>query len=310
MKRVQYHSFGGPEVLRLDDVEVPRPGPGQVLVRVVAAAVNPLDRKLRAGAMKVVSGLRFPQAFGHDFAGVVESCGAGVERLRAGDEVIGAAPVRAAGAFAEFVLVDEPSLAAKPPNLTFAAAAALPTPAVTAYQALVVRGGLSSGQMVFVHGCLGAVGRCAVAIALAAGAGVAGSCRDGTQSLARDLGVGPVVGFDVDPSALTEPHHVVLDTAGTLRPAVARAILAPGGTVVDINPGAAKFAKALVCGSYQVLVSKVGGADLEQVARLAGTGALNLPIARTVPLAEAVPAMVEFEQRRSSGVGKLVVTCG
>ena len=114
MKRLQYDSYGGPEVMRLAEFEPPRPGPDEVLVRVRAAASNALDWKMRNGEMKLITGRSFPRAMGHDFAGVVEAVGAGVTRLKLGDSVLGVARFRQAGAFAEMVTASEKAVVLKP----------------------------------------------------------------------------------------------------------------------------------------------------------------------------------------------------
>ena len=101
MKRVQYHHYGSPEELRLDEVSLPNAGKGQILVKVKAASVNPMDWKIRRGEMKVLSGSRFPRGLGHDFAGVVEAVGSGAARFKVGDEVFGVTAIRQAGTFAE-----------------------------------------------------------------------------------------------------------------------------------------------------------------------------------------------------------------
>src|SRR5271154_3032646 len=107
MKRVQYLQYGGPEQLRLDEVRQPEPGRGQIRVRVRAAAANPMDRKIRRGEMRALTGSRFPRGLGHDFAGVVEAVGPEVKRLKVGDDVFGVTSMPQAGAFAEFVVADE-----------------------------------------------------------------------------------------------------------------------------------------------------------------------------------------------------------
>ena len=196
MKRIQYHQYGGPEVMRFEDFEPARPGDGEVLVRVRAAAANPYDWKVRNGEMKIMTGQTFPRGMGYDFAGVVEAVGHGVTRLGVGDDVLGAAQIKASGAFADMVVADEDGVAKKPAGLSFEEAAAIPTIGVAALQAVVNKGQLQPGQAVFVHGCLGGVGRAAVQIALARGASVAGSCRASAMQDARDLGVAPTVEFD------------------------------------------------------------------------------------------------------------------
>jgi NADPH:quinone reductase-like Zn-dependent oxidoreductase len=165
MQRIQYHQYGGPEVMRLEEAEPPAPGKGQVLVRVRAAAANPMDWKLRNGDSKLMTGRRFPRGIGNDFAGTVVAVGDGVTRFKVGDEVLGGASLRAPGAFAEMVAAGEKQVVAKPAGLSFEQAAALPTVGVTALQALMGKGKLKAGQSVFIHGCLGGVGRTAAQIA-------------------------------------------------------------------------------------------------------------------------------------------------
>jgi len=308
LKRIQYHRYGGPEVMRLEEFEAPRPGRGEVLVRVRAAAANPMDWKIRRGDMKLMTGRRFPRGLGHDFAGVVEAVGEGVTRLRPGDDVFGAAGIRSAGAFAEMVVADEAGVAPLPDGVTYEEAAALPIVAVTALQALKGKGRLQAGQAVFVHACLGGVGRAATQIASILGASVGGSCRAGAGDEAAGLGVAPVVGFEFDPAPLRGRFDVVLDTAGTLPAKVARALLKPSGRIVDINPSPAKLVRSTLPGPYGVLIAKVSRVDLEEVARAAGRGELRLPIARRVPLADGIEALTELEIERSPRGGKVLIT--
>jgi NADPH:quinone reductase-like Zn-dependent oxidoreductase len=299
VKRLQYDRYGGPEVMRLAEFEPPRPGPHEVLVRVRAAASNALDWKMRNGEMKLMTGRSFPRAMGHDFAGVVEAVGAGVTRLRAGDAVLGAARFRQAGAFAEMVTAPEKAVVLKPVNLSYEQAAALPTVGVTAYQATAE---VRPGQAVFVNGCLGGVGRAAVQFARARGASVAGSCRDTAADEARELGVEPVVGFGFDPAALAGRFDLVFDTPGMLPFAAARTLLKPRGTIVDIVPTPAKMIRSALPGPFRAMMGRPVTADLEEVART-----LRLPIARTVPLAEAIPALTELEREQRPKGGKLVI---
>ncbi|MFE2941247.1 NADP-dependent oxidoreductase [Streptomyces sp. NPDC059255] len=308
MKCIQYHRYGGPEVLRVEDFEPARPGPGEVLVRVKAAAANPMDWKIRNGEMKIMTGRKFPRGLGHDFAGVVAAVGTGVTRLGVGDEVFGGASVKAAGAFAEMVVAEEKAVVTKPANLSWEEAAAIPVVGLTAFQALVSTGKLRAGQAVFVHGCLGGVGRAAAQIAVAHGATVGGSCRVTAVHEAHDLGIAPIVEFDFDARKLAGRFDVVLDTAGTLPVEAARALLKPGGRIIDINPTPAKFVRSALPGPYRVLMGKAVVEDLEAVAQAAGKGMLRLPVARTVPLGKAIAALTELERDRTPKGGKLVIT--
>ena len=123
MLRIQYHRYGGPEVMRLEEIALPEPGASQVRVRVKAAASNPADFKVRAGGLSLVSGTKFPRGLGHDFAGVVDAVGARVTRHKIGDEVFGVSGIRQAGAFADYLLIAEKSAFRKPTSVSFEVAA-------------------------------------------------------------------------------------------------------------------------------------------------------------------------------------------
>ncbi|WP_211589404.1 NADP-dependent oxidoreductase [Microbispora sp. H11081] len=310
MKRIQYHEYGGPEVMRLEDFEPAPLGAEEVLVRVRAAAANPMDFGIRAGRMKHVTGRRFPRAMGYDFAGVVEAVGDRVTRLRVGDEVLGGTSIKEAGAFADVVVAHEKGIVNKPGNLSFEDAAGIPTVGITALQALMTKGKLQPGQSVFVHSCLGGVGRSAVQLALAHQATVAGSCRATARSEARDLGIDPVVDFDFDPASLAGRFDLVVITAGALPVKAARTILKPGGRIVSILPTPSNLARSALPGPFHTLIARPVTKDLEEVARAAGRGTLRLPIARTVPLSQAIPALTEFERKATGKRGKLIITPG
>jgi NADPH:quinone reductase-like Zn-dependent oxidoreductase len=308
MKRIQFHRYGGPEVMRLEDFEPRRPGVGQVLIRVRAAAANPYDWKIRNGEMKMITGRKFPQGMGHDFAGVVEALGRGATRFGVGDEVLGAAQIKHGGAFADVVVADEKGVTTKPAGLSFEDAAALPTVGVAALQALTGKGKLQPGHSVFVHGCLGGVGRAAVQIALARGATVGGSCRVSGAREARDLGVSPVVEFGSLPAPSTGRFDIVFDTVGTLSRTTARRLLKPGGRIVDVVPSAAKLVRSALPGPYYVVIAQHNTRDLDEVAQAGAHGALRLPIAQTVPLTDAITALTELELNRKPKGGKLIIT--
>lgn len=308
MRRLQYHRYGGPDVLVLEDAVIPQPGRGQILVRVRAASANAMDWKIRNGEMRVMTGRNFPRGVGHDFAGVVEQVGEGTTHFRAGDEVLGAARLQHAGAFAEFVIADERSVARKPDALSFEEASTLPVVGLTAYQAVTTAGRLRTGQRIFINGCLGGVGRVAVQVALGVGASVAGSCRSGTEAEARHLGVDPVVTFDTDPVPQTGRYDVVFDTAGALSYGAARQMLTPHGRIIDIVPKASRFARSILPGPYTAFMGRPDSNDLQHVADAAGRGGIITRISRTVALDDAIPALTELEDAPTSGGGKLVIT--
>jgi NADPH:quinone reductase-like Zn-dependent oxidoreductase len=311
MQKIEYDKYGGPELMHLDEVEPPAPGKGQVLVRVQAAAANPMDWRFRNGESRLMTGRRFPRGVGNDFAGTVVAVGEGVAQFKAGDDVLGAANLRKAGAFAEMVTADQKQVVKKPAGLSFEEAATLPTVGVAALQALIDKGGLKAGESVFINGCLGGVGRTAVQIARMHGASVAGSCRDSAADEARALGVDPVVGFDFDPAPLKGRFDLILDTAGTMPIKAARTLLMPGGHIIDINVNPSnmvgKLTRSMVSRDYRILVSQYKSKDLEELARAAAQGELTVPVARTVPLTQAIGALTELERRHTPSDGKLVI---
>lgn len=308
MKRIQYHQYGGPEVLRLEEFDPAPLGADDVLVRVRAASANPMDFGIRSGGMKMVTGRSFPRALGYDFAGVIDAIGDDVTTLRVGDEVLGGTPIKAAGAFADAVVTKDKYVVHKPAGLSFEDAATLPTVGITAYQALFTKGQLQPDHDVFVHSCLGSVGRGAAQLALAHRARVSGSCRDTGYQEARDLGIDPVVDFDFDPSALAGRFDLVLDTSGNLAVKTAKAMLKPGGRIIGIHPSPATLVKSYLPGPFHVLFAQPVTADLKRIAKAADEGTLQLPIARTVPLSQAIPALNDLELNRLGKRGKLVIT--
>ncbi len=308
IKRIQYHKYGGPELMQLEDFKAPKPGKGEVLVRVRAASANPMDWKVRNGDTKMMTGRHFPRGMGHDFSGIVEEVGEGVTRWHPGDAVLGGMSLKASGAFAEVVLADQDSIAAKPDQLSYEQAATLPTVGVTAVQSLIDNGELQAGQSVFINGCLGGVGRAAAQIAVMHGASVGGSCRDRSSNAARDLGIAPVVGFDFEPRTLKDQFDLVFDTAGTMPLKSARTMLKPGGRFLDINMTPRKMVRSLLARDYKGVIAKYTPGSLEKVAQAAAEGQLDLPVARAVPLSDAIGALTELERDRTPKGGKLVIT--
>ncbi|MFB4300736.1 NADP-dependent oxidoreductase [Actinomadura sp. NTSP31] len=233
MRAVSQRTWGGPEVLEVVEVRRPEAGPGEVLVRVTAAGVNPADWKIRSGAVR--KGAEPPLTLGLDVAGVVEAVGDGVVGFRVGDGVFGSTfPPN--GAYAEFVAVPHERLALVPVGLDFVQAAALPTAALTAWQPLVRVAGVGEGQRVLVHAAAGGVGHLAVQIAKARGAHVIGTARAVKHAFLRELGADELVDYTRDDFAeVVRDVDVVLDPiAGDYGPRSLRT-LKPGGLLIDVR---------------------------------------------------------------------------
>lgn len=307
MKRVQYFHFGGPEELRLDDVSLPDAPKGQVRVQVRAAAANPLDWKLRRGEMKMISGSKFPRGLGHDFAGVVEAVGSGVQRLKVGDEVFGLTTIRQAGAFAECVVTDEKNAWIKPKSISFEQAAALTMVSVTAWNALVAKATLGADQSVFISGCLGGVGRSAVQIARMRGAYVVGSCSASGREEALALGASEVIDYRVfDVGPYRHRFDAVFDTAGALSLSQCGAMLKQHGMSLHIVPTVAKMIGCVLPSRHHLVFGNPNLQCMAGIAEAMDQGQLVPTIGRIVSLSEAIAAVAELE-RTSFPKGKLVI---
>ncbi|OBZ92052.1 alcohol dehydrogenase [Pararhizobium polonicum] len=307
MKRIQYHRYGGPETMQLEDFELQTPGKREVAIKVAFAAINPIDWKVRNGHLKMVTGKTFPRALGSDFSGTVISIGPGVTRFKAGDAVFGSVQIKDGGALGEAVIAPETFIAKKPADASFEEAACLGTPGITAWNGLVDKAQVKAGDHVFINGCTGAVGESAVQIARMFGANVSGAASAQQMRRAEQMGVHPVVDYrTTDLSRLEERFDAVYDTAGTMTVATGLGLLRNGGVFLDINPTPVKFIRALFNRRLKPIVCTARADILDGLAKAAGEGQLRLPIAATVPLRDAIPQVIALEQGRKLN-GKVVV---
>ncbi len=309
VQQIRYNQYGGPEVMRLEEVAVPVPERGQVRVRVHAAAANPADWAVRAGKLRFVSGRRFPRGMGHDFAGVVDAVGPGVTRVHVGDEVFGIQSIRAAGAFAEYLVTTEKNVFPKPATLSFDQVAALPMASVTAWSAVVDRAKVKPGQSVFITGCLGGVGRAAALIALMRGAEVSGNCSASGIEEARALGLREAFDYRTfDPAGYPHRFDAVIDPASALSLSQSSAMLKRGGTAVHVDFAPRTLVASLTSPRHAIAAGSPTPARMNGVANAARQGKLSPKIARTVPLAGAIEALTELETK-GTPKGKLVIIC-
>ena len=302
MERLEYNSYGGPGVVRLAPFELRAPLRNEVVVKVVAASINPMDWKIRRGDMRMFTGFQFPRALGTDFAGVVEEVGSSVSRFVPGDAVIGTVTMKMSGAFAPRLISDQKLIVKKPATLTFGEGACLPIAAVTALLVLVKEARLRRGQRVFVNGAMGSVGQAAVTLARSIGADVVGRVGRGSTEQASSLGMSSVLDYREElPLSLQASFDVVFDCSGHLTAAEGVRLLRPGGKVFDIAPTSFKFLSALVWPSRKVVFSDPGSANLQKVVDLAARRELAIAIARTVALAEVPSVMAALERGEISG---------
>jgi len=296
MKRVQFNRYGGPEEMSFGEHTLPDLAPGRVRVRVKAAAINPLDWKLRRGVMKFVTGWKFPQGMGSDFAGVVEEVGAGVTNFQVGDEVFGTVEIKRQGAFAEVVDADARLVVRKPASLSFSEAACIPIPAATAWAAIVGVAKVRPGSRIFINGCSGAVGSFAAQLAVAHGASVSGSCGIASMANVQSTGVDPVFTYtDKASFASNGLYDAVFDTLGTLPVADGLELLKPKGRFVDINPTPGRMLRGFISRRYKLVFATTGFKNLPDIARVAAEGKLRSSIALEAPFADALTVIKDVE---------------
>ena len=284
MKAVCIHSFGGPDVLRFEDVPVPKPGTKEMLVRVHAAGVNPVDWKIRQGLLGQGP---LPQILGGDFSGAVEAIGPDVRNFRIGEAVFGVVSEEG-GSYAEFAVAPESRVAKKPDSLDHVQAAALPIASLTAWQALFDTAQFQTGQKVLIHAAAGGVGSFAVQFARWKGAQVFGTASAQSASFVRELGANEVI--DYRSTKFEEVVHdvdVVLDTIGGDTQERSWKVLKRGGILVSIVQPPSQE-KAVAHGARGVfMISKARGDQLARIADLVASGQVKVTVEKVLPLREA-----------------------
>ncbi|MEE4147152.1 MAG: NAD(P)-dependent alcohol dehydrogenase [Halieaceae bacterium] len=316
MQAIVYRCYGSPEVLGLEKIGKPVPGPDQVLVKVQAASVNPLDWHYMRGSpyfMRLGSGIGAPadQRLGVDFAGTVAAVGEAVTQFKPGDEVFGGA----SGAFGEYVLVREAgAITLKPASVTFEQAAAVPIAGISALQALRDKGQVVPGMKVLINGASGGVGTFAVQIAKSLGAEVTGVCSERNIDLVRSLGADHVIDYrKQDYTAGDQRYDVIIDNVGNHSPAQNSRALAPDGKLIMVggpsgnwigplkNPLQALLLSPFVDQQLVLFLAQLKQEDLTYLAGLMASGQVMSVIDRRYPLAEVAAAIRYSEEGRARG---------
>lgn len=305
MKAVRVEKFGGPEVLILADIAKPTPSAGEVLIRVEAAGVNPVDWKLRQGLM----GARGPQPpfiAGFDVSGVVESAAPDVKDFKPGDEVFAYLPIGRGGGYAEFVAVAATAVAKKPAKADHLAAAGVPLAGLTAWQALFEQANLQPGQSVLIHAGAGGVGHFAVQFAKAKGAKVYATASVANQDFLKKLGADVAIDYKTQKfEEVAKDMDLVLDMIGGDTLARSYEVVKKGGTLVSIvaMPDQAKCKELGITG--KVFLVHPDGKQLAEIAALIDDGKVVPHVDSTFPLAEAGKAQEKSKQGHA--VGKIVL---
>lgn len=302
MRAVRIHSYGSADVLLLDEVPRPEIAADEVLVRVEAAAVNPVDWMIRAGYMAEYFGHRLPLTLGWDVSGVVDAAGAEVSTCSVGDEVFARADISRDGSYAEYVAVRAAEVVRKPAGVGHVDAAAVPHAALTAYQALFDTAGLAEGQAVLIHGAAGGVGTFAVQLAKRRGAQVIGTCSANNLAFLQKLGVDEAIDYNATPfEEAVRDVDVVLDTVGSDTQDRSWRVLKPGGILVSLltPPSPEEAARHGVRHGFVAMAPDRG--QLQELAHLLDAGQVTPVVSYVLPLEEARRAHQQSETRHTRG---------
>ncbi|MCX4412770.1 NADP-dependent oxidoreductase [[Kitasatospora] papulosa] len=332
MRAFMVEKYGGEAGMRAVDLPDPQVGADDVLVKIHAAGVNPLDLRIRNGDFKAFLPYRLPLVLGNDLAGTVVRVGPSVTRFAVGDEVYARPDKDRIGTFAELIAVHQDDLAPKPATLTMAEAASLPLVALTAWQALVERAHVQPGHKVLIHAGAGGLGSIAVQLAKALGAQVATTVSTAKTDLARDLGADVVVDYRTqDFEEVLDGYDIVLDSLGGENLAKSLRVLKPGGTAISVaGPPDPAFARELGLNpflrlvmtalsfktrrdakrhgvTYSFLFMKASGDQLRELTPLIDAGKVRPVVDRVLPFDETLQAM-EYVEKGRAKAGKVVVS--
>ncbi len=302
MRAIQVHRYGGPEELKLEERLRPVPLAGEVLLRVNAAGVNPIDWKIRQGLMQGVQPVTFPYTPGIEAAGVVEAVGPGVTTFKIGQAVYGQV---ASGAYAEYLSAPAEALALKPESLNFVEAAAVPVGLTTAWRALFDHGNLQAGQRVVIQGAAGGVGLFAVQLAKWKGAEVIGTASPTNLEFVRTLGADMVVDYTMTPlEDVIQDADLVLDGVGGATLLRSLAALKRGGTLISIA-GPPPQDQAQARGIRALMSRGAASVPFQTLSRLIEEGRLKVTVGKTFALSQARHA--HEESQRGHGRGRIVL---
>jgi NADPH:quinone reductase-like Zn-dependent oxidoreductase len=302
MKAIVVHEYGGPEVLKYEDVPRPEPKENEVLVRVIAAGVNPVDGAARSAKFAQFLGIKLPAIPGYDIAGVVEKTGAKITKFKSGDPVYAYIALDKGGAYAEYAAVTEKEASPKPNSLTFVEAAAVPLVAETAWQALIDTAKLSAGQTVLIHGGSGGVGSFAIQIAKARGAKVFATASTPNQELLKQLGADVALDYTKQKfEDIAKDVDVVLDSVGKDTLARSYGVVKKGGFIVSIvgKPDPAELEKHGIRGSSMSV--EPNSDELAEITKMIDAKKIKVIVSQTFPLADAAKAQEQVATHHTRG---------
>lgn len=312
MKAAVIDRYGPPEVLHYTDVAQPPIKPDQLLVKVHASSINPIDWKIRKGMLKILTGTKFPLILGFDLAGEVVAVGDRVTRFQVGDQVYARLDQMVGGAYAEYVAVAEKVAAHKPTTISYLEAAAVPLAAMTALQGLRDEGQLKAGQRVLINGASGGVGTYAVQLAKILGAGdVVGVCSAQNLDLVRQLGGDRAIDYHQHDFIQDNVRYdLIFDVVGNRSFNECKRVLQPQGIYVTTQPYPGNYARSLASRlipgpKYNVVMQQSKAEDLTFLKVQIESGNLRSVVDRTFPLTDIAAAHAYAEQGHS--VGKVAI---
>jgi NADPH:quinone reductase-like Zn-dependent oxidoreductase len=302
MKAAVLQNYGGPEVLKVEEVLRPEPKDDEILVRVIAAGVNPVDAYVRQGRLSERGLDKRPMIIGYDIAGVVEKIGAKITKFRAGDAVYAYLPIMRGGGYAQFAIAKEGEMALEPKNIDFEKAAAVPLAATTAWQALIDEAKVDKGQTVLIHGGSGGVGSFAVQIAKARGAKVIATASTANQDLLKQLGVDQPIDYTTTKfQDIVKDVDVVLNCVRADTLPASYGVVKKGGVIVTItgDPDSAECEKrAIRCSG---VMAHPDANVLDELRKLIEANKMTPIVSQTFPLADAAKAHQQIETRHTRG---------
>jgi len=307
MQAWRIHEFGHEDVLRLDEVPIPVPADSEVLIKVHAAGVNPVDWKIREGYLKVFLPHQLPLILGWDVSGKIIQVGGDVTAFKPGDLVYSRPDISRDGAYAEYTVVRAGEIAPKPKRLTHVEAASIPLAGITAWESLITVANIAAGQRVLIHAAAGGVGSLAVQLAKHRGAWVIGTCSTANAELVKSLGADEVINYQSEPFwEKAEDLDVVFDTIGGQTQERSWQTLKPGGLLVSvIDPPSEDKAKGLGRRGAFVFIQPNAG-YLMAMAELIDGGHLRPVVGRVFPFTEAKAALRLSQSGHA--VGKIVLS--
>jgi NADPH:quinone reductase-like Zn-dependent oxidoreductase len=302
MKAIVVHEYGGPEVLKYEDVPRPEPKEDEILVRVIAAGVNPVDGLIRSGRYAQFFKTKLPLIPGYDISGTVEKAGAQMKKFKVGDPVYAYIGSKEGGGYAEYALATEKEVSLKPRSLNYIEAAAVPLAAETAWQALIDTAKLSTGQTVLIHGGSGGVGSFAIQIAKARGAKVIATASTPNQDLLKQLGADVAIDYTKTKfEDVAKDVDVVLDSVGKDTLARSYGVVKKGGFIVTLvaKPDQAELDKHGIRGAGLSVGPNSG--ELAEIGKLIDEKKIKVIISQVLPLTDAAKAQAQADTHHTRG---------